>query len=58
MFTKPNYYWWIVPVITSHVGAVLGAWIYYLAIGRKDQITAATRSLTPIFRNQLAATGE
>lgn len=32
VFTKPNYYWWIVPVITSHVGAVLGAWIYYLAI--------------------------
>ena len=37
VFTKPNYYWWMVPVLTSHVGAVLGAWIYYLAIGRKDQ---------------------
>ena len=36
VFTKPNYYWWIVPVVTSHVGAVLGAWIYYLAIGRED----------------------
>ena len=35
VFTKPNYYWWIVPVVTSHVGAVLGAWIYYLAIGRR-----------------------
>ena len=36
VFTKPNYYWWIVPVLTSHVGAVVGAWIYYLAIGRED----------------------
>ena len=33
VFTKPSYYWWIVPVITTHIGAVLGAWIYYLAIG-------------------------
>jgi len=32
VFTKPSYYWWIVPVITTHIGAILGAWIYYLAI--------------------------
>ena len=34
VFTKPSYYWWMVPVITTHIGAILGAWVYYLAIGK------------------------
>ena len=31
MFTDYNY-WCVVPVIACHVGAVAGAWAYYLAI--------------------------
>ena len=25
--------WWLVPILATHIGAVLGAWAYYLAIG-------------------------
>ena len=28
-----SYHWWVVPILATHVGAILGAWIYYLAIG-------------------------
>ena len=31
MFTDYNY-WCVVPVLACHVGAVAGAWAYYLAI--------------------------
>jgi len=24
--------WWVVPILSTHVGGVLGAWLYYLAI--------------------------
>lgn len=27
-----SYHWWVVPILATHLGAVLGAWIYYLAI--------------------------
>ena len=33
VFTSPTYHWWLVPVLASHTGAILGAWVYYLAIG-------------------------
>ena len=33
MFTY-SYHWWVVPICATHVGAVLGAWVYYLAIGK------------------------
>ena len=29
-----SYHWWVVPILATHLGAVLGAWVYYLAIGR------------------------
>ena len=31
VFTEYNH-WWIVPVIACHVGALAGAWLYYLAV--------------------------
>ena len=31
VFTEYNH-WWIVPVIACHVGAIAGAWLYYLAV--------------------------
>ena len=31
VFTQYNH-WWIVPVIACHVGALAGAWCYYLAV--------------------------
>ena len=31
VFTEYNH-WWVVPVIACHVGAVAGAWLYYLAV--------------------------
>ena len=31
VFTEYNH-WWIVPVIACHVGALAGAWVYYLAV--------------------------
>ena len=55
VFTKPSYYWWIVPVITTHIGAILGAWIYYLAIGGQSSHIPVHISM---FRDQLAASGE
>ena len=35
--------WWLVPIIATHVGAVIGAWLYYLAIG--NLATAIVRML-------------
>jgi len=32
VFTSPTYHWWLVPILASHTGAILGAWLYYLAI--------------------------
>ena len=31
MFTAYNH-WWVVPVIACHVGAVAGAWLYYIVV--------------------------
>ena len=31
VFTEYNH-WWVVPVIACHLGALAGAWIYYLAV--------------------------
>ena len=28
-----SYHWWVVPILATHTGAIIGAWIYYLAIG-------------------------
>ena len=28
-----SYHWWVIPIFATHIGAILGAWIYYLAIG-------------------------
>jgi len=27
-----SYHWWVVPIFATHIGAVVGAWLYYLAI--------------------------
>jgi len=27
-----SYHWWVVPILATHAGAIIGAWIYYLAI--------------------------
>jgi len=27
-----SYHWWVVPIFATHIGAIIGAWIYYLAI--------------------------
>ena len=32
MFTFPSIWWCLVPVLATHTGGVLGAWLYYLAI--------------------------
>ena len=32
VFTYPTFWWWLVPILATHLGAVLGAWTYYLAI--------------------------
>ena len=29
-----SYHWWVVPIFATHVGAVIGAWLYYIAIGK------------------------
>ena len=29
-----SYHWWVVPILATHTGAIIGAWIYYLAIGK------------------------
>ena len=31
VFTEYNH-WWIIPVLACHVGALAGAWAYYLAV--------------------------
>ena len=31
VFTEYNH-WWVVPVFACHIGAVAGAWLYYLAV--------------------------
>ena len=33
-----SYHWWLVPIIATHAGAILGAWLYYLAIGKNHII--------------------
>ena len=32
VFTYPSIWWWLVPILATHLGGVLGAWTYYLAI--------------------------
>jgi MIP family channel proteins len=32
VFTYPTFYWWVIPIVATHVGAIVGAWIYFLAI--------------------------
>ena len=36
VFTAYNH-WWVVPVIACHVGAVAGAWLYYVVVERNWQ---------------------
>lgn len=31
VFSNSNH-WWVVPILATHIGALLGAWAYYLAI--------------------------
>ena len=41
--------WWIVPILATHLGAILGAWIYYIAVGgiwSVDSILALVSVLT------------
>ena len=56
--------WWIVPILATHLGAILGAWIYYIAVGgiwSVDSMLALVSVLTiittPSSRDQLAARG-
>ena len=32
VFTYPSIWWCLVPVLATHLGGILGAWLYYLAI--------------------------
>ena len=32
VFTFPSTWWCLVPVLATHLGGVIGAWLYYLAI--------------------------
>lgn len=32
VFTYPTIWWCLVPVLATHLGAVIGAWTYYLVI--------------------------
>ena len=32
MLTYPSIWWCLVPVLATHTGGILGAWIYYIAI--------------------------
>ena len=25
--------WWVVPIFATHLGAIVGAWLYYIAVG-------------------------
>jgi len=49
-----SYYnhWWIVPVVATHIGAIVGAWIYFLAIELNwpadNEDTEDTESSTPV----------
>ena len=29
---RSHYHWWLVPVLAPHVGALAGAWIYYVTV--------------------------
>ena len=44
MLTFPSIWWCLVPVLATHTGGILGAWIYYLAIElhwtKQDQLEA------------------
>ena len=44
VFTYPTFWWWLVPILATHLGGVLGAWTYYLAIElhwtKKDDMEA------------------
>jgi len=33
-----SYHWWVVPIFATHIGAIIGAWIYYLAIGKQKSL--------------------
>ena len=30
---------WIVPILATHVGAIVGAWTYYIAVGKETKKT-------------------
>ena len=32
MLTYPSIWWCLVPVLATHTGGILGAWLYYLTI--------------------------
>ena len=44
VLTYPSIWWCLVPVLATHTGGILGAWIYYLAIElhwtKQDQLEA------------------
>ena len=44
MLTYPSIWWCLVPVLATHTGGILGAWLYYLAIElhwtKQDQVEA------------------
>ena len=44
VLTYPSIWWCLVPVLATHTGGILGAWLYYLAIElhwtKQDQIEA------------------
>ena len=46
-----SYHWWLVPILATHVGAILGAWIYYLAIGDILNTETGLKLKLILFRN-------
>ena len=44
VLTYPSIWWCLVPVLATHTGGILGAWLYYLAIElhwtKQDQLEA------------------
>jgi hypothetical protein len=52
VFTYYNH-WWVVPIVATHVGAIIGAWLYYLAVGG----WAGRQPAHPEPRDQLAEGG-
>ena len=51
-------YWFIIPVVASHVGAVAGAWAYYLAVMNNWGSFDNKDEETPQDRDKLGTVGD